>query len=118
MKRKVKVPLKVNIFGQEVTIKYHQQPITMDDKPVYGVYHKESHHIDIGPHNTERELIQTIIHELSHALSDRVGIWQTSLSHDVHEAIVETYSKFIFEQFILGDLFEKPRKKSLKPRKK
>lgn len=116
VKVKVKMPTEFEVFGQTVTIDYLNKPILMEDSRIaYGVYYKERHHIDIGPHDTEAELIKTVLHELGHALLDRLGLWQTSLSLDLHELIVEAYSKFIYEQFTMKVLVS--RKPRSKPRK-
>lgn len=115
---KLKLPTKIDVFGQTVTIKYHSSPIEFEGRLVYGLYHKEHNHIDIAQHNTEAEILKTLLHEIGHSLLDRVGLWQTSLSHDVHEAIVETYSKFIYEQFIQKQLLKQSSKKPSKPTKR
>lgn len=94
----VKLPKNVNVFGK-------QYQVIHSDKPEGG-FHPEIHYgfcdstsykiyIAKGKDHT----IHTYIHELVHAMCDRIGLRQTGLQLEIEEIICEGVATVITEAF-------------------
>lgn len=91
-----------DVFGQRIEVELKKGPLYLDSGfQVRGYYEVENKKIVVDSTMSKDQIISTLYHELGHALLYRLGIDQTSTSHDVHEMIVEGYSKFIMESFKL-----------------
>ena len=91
----MKIPKFFNIFGIKVKMK-------IDSKlpaNVAGQYEPAKEVISLNAlHETDRELMHTILHELGHCMFYRVSINQ-AVSYEVHEFIVNNFATMILENF-------------------
>lgn len=100
----------INVHGQKVKIKLSEKPIVdQEARPLAGYYDDDTKEIVLNPELSEREKFKTLVHEIGHALLYRIGIPQTSMTHDLHELIVEAYSNLIYDHF---EFKRKGRKKN------
>ena len=91
---------KLNVFGLEVPIAKAEGLI---DQGCAGMYHIDERRITID--ETHKDNLQTILHEGGHAMFERMG-WNQCIPIEVIEIIVDTYPKFILENFKLEPLHE------------
>lgn len=97
------------IHGQKIGIKVTKKAIVdQDQRPLAGYYDDEKKQIVISGTLLPVDQFKTLVHEIGHALLYRLGIVQTSMSHDLHELIVEGYSNLIYDHF---EFKKKGRKK-------
>jgi Zn-dependent peptidase ImmA (M78 family) len=87
------------VFGQEIKVELQKGPLFVDGEHCLGYYDTEKKLIVIDKGLPLTTKLQTLYHELGHALLYRLGLEKTSLHHDVHEIIVEGYAKFISDNF-------------------
>lgn len=99
----MKFPKFFNIFGLKVKLKIGGLP-----SGVAGQYEPSKHTITINEHHeTNEELLHTVLHEAGHVLFYRVSINQ-GVSYEVHEFIVNNYATMLLENF---DIKPKVRQK-------
>jgi hypothetical protein len=91
----MKLPKHINIFGQKVKLK-------IDDKLPINVaaqYDPSKFIISLNPiHETDEELLHSLLHEAGHSLFYRVSI-QQAVSFEVHEFIVNNFATMLLENF-------------------
>lgn len=91
----MKIPRFLNIFGSKVrllvSLKMSQNMAGMYDPDKEIIYLNANH-------DTDRELLHTLLHEAGHALFYRVSI-QQAVSWEIHEFIVNNYSTMLLENF-------------------
>lgn len=92
---------KINVFGQEVQIKLEKGPIFVGEDHVLGYYDTEKKLIVVDKTLPMQMRLQTLYHEMMHALFYRLGLEKTSMHHDMHEVLVEGIAKFLEENFKL-----------------
>lgn len=88
-----KEPKNVVIYGKKVPIK--RTDLIKDG--VEGIC--KDTHIEIDKSLKGDEYTSTLLHEMIHYITHRIGINQTSLSHDMHELIAESISVCLTEVF-------------------
>lgn len=91
MKKKIKVPTKLNLSGHEIEVSY----VDRIEPPAMGDYMNSKIRIDLSEHKTEADLKSTIIHECLHAAIERSG-WSELLrdiSENAEEGIVVMLEK-------------------------
>ena len=84
---------KFKVFGLEVPIITSKDLV---DQGVAGMYHIDEKKITVD--ETHKDNLQTLMHEGGHAVFERLG-WNQCIPQEVIEIIVDTYPKFIFENF-------------------
>ena len=97
----------LEIYGKNI-------PVYEDDLEfgIAGNYDLENHCILISKDLDYIAFVQTLIHEIGHAIFDRMGLRQTyGHNLDVEEIIVEAYGTFFTEAFEF-DIPEKIRKRT------
>lgn len=91
----MKLPKFLNVFGQKVKLK-------IDDSLPFNVaaqYDIVKNQIALNTiHDTDDELLHSLLHEAGHALFYRVSI-QQAVSFEVHEFIVNNYATMLLENF-------------------
>lgn len=93
------VKRKWSVFGQDVVVEMTKGPKhDHQGNLMRGYYDPEKHYIWIDSTLNLKERHLTLIHELGHVLLFRLGLEQ-AVSSEMHELIVEAYSKFIYENF-------------------
>ena len=93
----MKLPKSLNILGQEITLKQE------DLDGMYGCfdYINKTITINVAAHALYKESVQaTLIHEIMHAVSKRVGLNQ-SISFAMEEVICESISNCLTDNFDL-----------------
>lgn len=75
------------IFGQK--IKLRKEKDLGRTRGLAGYFDPMNKEIVIDADLKGRDLLQTLIHEVNHAVAHRVGLVQTRISHDAHEFIAE-----------------------------
>ena len=92
---KMKLPKSLNIFGIKVKLK-------IDEKLPFNIaaqYEPGKETISLNAlHETDKELLHSLLHECGHALFYRVSI-QQAVSFEVHEFIVNNYATMLLENF-------------------
>jgi Zn-dependent peptidase ImmA (M78 family) len=90
----MKLPKSFNIFGLKVKLIIGNLPAN-----IAGTYDPDRNIISINSdHETDKELLHTLLHETGHVLFFRVSINQ-SISYEVHEYIVNNYATMLLENF-------------------
>ena len=100
----MKLPKSLNILGQDIALKQE------DLDGMYGCfdYINKTISINVTAHTLYKENVQaTLIHEIIHAISKRVGLNQ-SISLAMEEVICESISNCLTDNF---DLVIKKKKK-------
>lgn len=83
------------IFGQKVSIKY----VDLTDNDYDGLYDGNTKTIYINKHLKAKDRNQVLLHEIIHAVLDRIGTNQLQISRDANEIIAEQVSVFLIEAF-------------------
>lgn len=91
----MRLPKFLNIFGLKVKL-----VISLKMLPnIAGQYEPDKQIISINSiHDSDMELLHTLLHECGHAMFYRVSI-QQAVSWEVHEFIVNNYSTMLLENF-------------------
>jgi hypothetical protein len=97
-RKKSKPKKPVNIFGKIVPVYLAKDLVT--DQPVFGCFDPATWTIYLDDSQTKPELLETLIHEMGHALMQRlylVGV----IDPKIIEIIVEGYTHVMIENFKL-----------------
>ena len=91
----MKLPKYLNVFGIKIKLKIDEKlPMT-----VAAQYDPGKETISLNAmHDTDKELLHSLLHEAGHALFYRVSI-QQAVSFEVHEFIVNNYATMLLENF-------------------
>lgn len=90
----MKLPKFWKVFGLKVKTK-----IASFESNIAGQYEPGKHTMTLNEaHETDQELLHTILHELGHAMFYRVSINQ-AVSYETHEYIVNNYATMLLENF-------------------
>lgn len=91
----MKLPKCFNVFGIKVKVK------VSDRLPpnIAGQFEPAKETITLNAvHESDKELLHTILHEVGHAMFYRVSI-QQAVSWEVHEFIVNNFATVLLENF-------------------
>lgn len=91
----MKLPKSVTVFGHRYKVKAEKD---LCRQGAYGMCDRLKKIIHIDADLKGDPLYHTLIHELGHALFDRIGICQ-GISSDLEEVIVENVATMILENF-------------------
>lgn len=86
------VPKSVKIFGQRFKVK------VVPLHGYLGLCDRATNTLYVESNQSEKEIYQTLLHEIGHAVVGRTGIAQ-ALSPEVEEIIVENIATAIIENF-------------------
>ena len=90
----MKLPRFLMIFGNKIKLR-----IADLDVGIAAQYEPKKKTISISPiHDTDDELLHSLLHECGHALFYRVSINQ-AVSYETHEFIVNNYATMLLENF-------------------
>ena len=89
--------MKLNVFGLKVTVS--AQPNLMSEHGCRGIYQPSTGKMIYDPTLKHKDLLQTVIHEVIHAVICRVGIEQARMSEDMEEIICESVSVALVENW-------------------
>jgi Zn-dependent peptidase ImmA (M78 family) len=90
----MRFPKSFDIFGMKVKIVFSSLM-----NHVAGLYDPDKKVMTINEaHETDHELLHTVLHECGHALFFRVSINQ-AISFETHEYIVNNYATMLLENF-------------------
>ena len=99
----MKLPKFLNVFGQKVKLKID------DNLPLNIAAQYDINKVQISLnsiHETDDELLHSLLHECGHALFYRVSI-QQAVSFEVHEFIVNNYATMLLEHFEIKQKIKK-----------
>lgn len=85
----------LKVFGCDVEVIFEDN--LMNEKNLYGYYHPKNKIIKIDSSLKGKNKNHTLCHELFHAVFDRLGFHNTSLSLDMEELIVDNLSQVLIE---------------------
>ena len=90
----------VSVFGKDVPIKF--QPDTkVGEYPVFGYFDTENWTIHVDSNLSKEQTIETIIHEIGHAMMHRIYLAGV-IDYNLSEIITEGFAKVITENFKLS----------------
>jgi len=95
-----KFPSSIDVFGATIEI-IERKYLTFGEDKVDGLFIPDQKVILIEKTLSKEDKIQTLIHELGHAVIWRVSINQSGLSPELEEVIVDTYATMLTEVFNL-----------------
>lgn len=84
-----------NVFGKKIPV----TKIDLTKELADGQYHPKTQSITIDKRIKGDELIGVYIHELVHAMCDRIGLHNAQLSHDLEEIIADNIATVMLENF-------------------
>jgi len=91
----MKLPKFFNVFGIKVKLKISDK-LPMN---VAAQYEPSKEVITLNSiHDTDKDLMHSLLHELGHSMFYRVSI-QQAVSFEVHEFIVNNYATMLLENF-------------------
>ncbi len=91
----MKLPKFFNVFGIKVKLKVSDK-LPMN---VAAQYEPAKETITLSAiHDTDKELLHSLLHEAGHAMFYRVSI-QQAVSFEIHEFIVNNYATMLLENF-------------------
>lgn len=92
----MKLPKSIKVFGETYKIK-----VIKEKDPVnLGLCDFQKKIILVHDRQSSKEIMHTLIHEVGHAVFNRIGLNQ-SISHDLEEVIVDSIATAISENFRL-----------------
>lgn len=86
-----------DVYGKHIEVKKIKK--LMLTKGASGTYNTKTCTIEVDSSLQKNELIHTYIHELIHALVDRMGLENCDLSHDLEEILADNIPKMLLENF-------------------
>ena len=89
---------KINMYGQEWEVKY-LTPIIEEGHRAYGLCCYDSRTIYIDSTLDDELTAVTFFHELFHAYCRRMGMINSSISHEAEELIADQFGQLIAENF-------------------
>jgi Zn-dependent peptidase ImmA (M78 family) len=91
----MKLPKILNIFGLKIKL-----VVSLKIPPnIAGQYEHDKKMISLNHlHESDKELLHTLLHECGHAMFYRVSI-QQAVSWEVHEFIVNNFATMLLENF-------------------
>jgi len=92
----MKPPKSIDVFGKKVPIKTVKHLEDEEGHELEGCFYAKEFKIDIVVCSH-----QTLLHELCHALFERVGLNQANLSPELNELLSENIATFITETYDL-----------------
>lgn len=91
--------MKLIIFG--LPVKVNRVKNLIADQGKHAFYNPNDFTISVDASEKGEILHHTLIHEMAHAMSHRIGILQGSIPMDVQEIIAEAFATMIVENFTL-----------------
>jgi hypothetical protein len=95
---------KVKVFGLEIPIKFIPHVYDRQGNLAAGMFTRDEDgqeviFISTEDNTSHKAIVETIFHECAHAVIYRLGLHNTTLSHDVEEVIVDGIGVFLAENF-------------------
>lgn len=90
----MRLPKQINVMGKNYQI------IKSSDMEDMGLLDEEAGTLSINMNQSEEDLLNTLVHELGHALFRRCGFNQ-GVQDQLEESIVQSYANMITEVFNL-----------------
>jgi len=98
-----RLPKTLNVYGQKIPVK----PVKgLSEQGVAGVFRYIENDILIDSKLNIKDKEETLLHELGHALINRISLNQV-LGQEVEEIIVDNFAKTILENFTLENKSKK-----------
>ena len=88
------------VFGKRFKVKIVPS-LEVQGIPRAGLMDPVNHIIYVQK-DSSAEMQSTLLHELFHAMCDRIGLHQSAVPHDVFELLAESVSTFFTETFKLS----------------
>lgn len=91
------------VFGIKINVFYKN----LRDHGNAGLYYYGEKKIELDDKLSRSDENITAMHELFHATSDRLGLKNTGLKHEIEEIIVDNFAKVIDENFVITPKFKR-----------
>lgn len=101
--------MKIDVLGSKVTVKRIKK--LSSDTGNCGEYIFDKKIIHIDKDLKGKSNIHTLMHEMIHALCDKIGLENTSLSRDVEEILSDKIPEMFLENFDIKLKCKKKKKK-------
>ena len=85
------------VFGKKIEVKKVSK--LMETRSATGVYNLREKSITVDSRLKGDELMHTYMHELIHAMVDRIGLHNCDLSHDLEEILADNILEMLLENF-------------------
>ena len=95
----MKIPKTITVYGKKYKIKRMKNMKDEKGNDLLGLHESDKALISIDSELKGEQLIKVFMHELGHAVQDRVGVDQCEISSDLQEIIVESMATFLSETF-------------------
>lgn len=89
--------MKFNVYGRDIEVK--KVPKLIMTKGVAASYCLKTKSIEIDSALKGEDMIHAYIHELIHALCDRIGLINCDFSHDLEELLADNVPAMLLENF-------------------
>ena len=85
----------IKVLGRDIQVVKKKRLLV--DESCHGLYDSAAGQILIDPDQSPRDYVHTLIHEMIHAVADRVGVHTTSVNPDMVEILCENIATVIVE---------------------
>jgi len=92
----LKLPKSVDVFGQFILVTRKSGLLNKTD-PEHGYF--QNGEIVVGINKDPSIELQTLIHEMGHALWERLSLNQTDIHPDIQEILCDVYATMMVENF-------------------
>lgn len=103
-KKKKYTNFEVNVFGLKIPVIFTPHIYDRQGSNAAGMFMRNDSGKEVILISTEdneyhKDIVITLVHEMAHACIFRLGLHNTSLSHDVEETIVDGIATMLTENF-------------------
>ena len=102
MARKIRFPRTINVFGEKIKLRIRHPVLDSDGNKVVGTYCFNTKVIEVDSKLDLEEKLETILHELGHAIFHRLSTGHSNndtIPYELEEVIVNSFATMLMELF-------------------